>query len=126
MRRELCAGLLLALLIAAAALCLNRVDRLIDRVDAQLTLSESAAEEGDYAGALNALEGALRLWEENQSFTGVFLPHPELDEAGEAFYELMELLLQQDAGALPAAYRRIGAKLRHISAMEHPSIDTVF
>ena len=126
MRRELCAGVLLALLLAAAALCLNRVDRLIGRVGAQLAQSEKAADQGDYKGALDALEEALSLWEESQAFTGVFLRHPEVDETGEAFYELMELLLQQDAEALPAAYRRIGAKLRHISAMEHPSVATVF
>ena len=126
MKRELLAVALLLLLAAGAALNLFRVDRLIGRVEAQLTQSQNAAERADYEGALRRLEQALSLWEDSREFTGIFLRHPEVDDAREAFYALMELLLQQDAQALPAAYRRICAQLEHIGYMEHLSPGTVF
>ena len=125
MKRELCAGLLLLLLVAAAVYSLNRMDRLIGLVEAPLSLSEAAAARGDYDEALSQFERALNLWEGSRRFTDVLLPHAELDEAREIFYELMTLLLQQDAQALPACYRNLSAQLEHISYMEHLSVGTV-
>ena len=55
MKRELCAGLLLLLLVAGAVWNLAEADRLTGRVTDSLDRAEQAARQADYDGALTAL-----------------------------------------------------------------------
>lgn len=126
MKREICAAVLLLLLIAAAALNTLHIDRLTDLVETSLTRAENAAEQGDFETALVMLENALSVWQGDRDYTDVFLRHPDLDAASDAFYELEELLRQKDADALPAVFKKLRYHLESIDYMEHLSVGTIF
>ena len=126
MKREWIALGLLSLLIAGAALNIARLDRLTDLVETSLARSEKAAAQKDFQTALTNLETGLSVWQDSRGYTHVFLRHPDVDAANDAFYELELLLLQKDGAALPAAFARLRYHLDCIDYMEHPSVGTVF
>ena len=126
MKREWIAIGLLSLLLGTAVLNIVRADRLLDLVVINLTRSENAVHQGDYDTAAACFENGFSVWQNARSYTNVFLRHPDVDAAADAFYDLQQLLLQQDEAALPAAFARLRYRLEVIDYMEHPSIDTIF
>lgn len=126
MKREFFALLLLALLIAGALLNIRHIDNLTQSVSACLDCSEAYAQQGDFDGALAAFERGLSLWHSAHGYTNIFIRHPELDDTYDTFYELEEILLQQDAEAFPAVYSKLQYHLSCISFMEHLSAGSVF
>ena len=125
MKRELCAGLLLLLLVAGAVWNLAEADRLTGRVTDSLDRAEQAARPADYDGALTALQGGHALWNSRKAYTQVFFRHPDLDGLQEAFAALEQLLRQEDE-AWPAALELLRYHLETVDEMEHVSLGTVF
>ena len=126
MKRELIALILLALLIIGAAINLACVDQLTHLVCLNLNRSEKAAAYGDFETARKSYETGFSVWQSARHYTSVFLRHPDVDAAADAFYDLQQLLFQEDSNALPAAYARLRYHLDVIDYMEHPSIGTIF
>ena len=126
MKREWLAIGLLSLLVAGAALNIVRTDQLTSLVKTSLAHSENAARAGDFDTALLSFDNGLSVWQDARSYTSVFLRHPDVDAAADAFYELRQLLLQKESAALPAAYQRLRYHLDMIAYMEHPSAGTIF
>ncbi len=126
MKREWIAFLLLGLLIAGSALNIACADRLTDLVSLSLVRAENAAGCGDFKTARINLENGLSVWLNAKTYTSVFLRHAEVDSATDAFYELQQLLLQEDKRALPAAFAKLRYHLGCIDDMEHPSVGTIF
>lgn len=125
MKRELCAGLLLLLLVAGAVWNLAEADRLTGRVTDSLDRAEQAARQADYDGALTALQEGHALWNSRKAYTQVFFRHPDLDGLQEAFAALEQLLRQEDE-AWPAALELLRYHLETVDEMEHVSLGTVF
>ncbi|MBR3475450.1 MAG: DUF4363 family protein [Oscillospiraceae bacterium] len=125
MRRELCAGALLLLLIAGAVWNLHIADRLTERVSDSLGRAEQAARREDYDGALQALEEALELWDGAKTYTQMFFRQPDLDGLQDAFSDLGQLLRQEDP-AWPAALDLLRYHLDMVDRMEHLSLGTIF
>ena len=126
MKRELCAGALLLLLMLGAALNIRHIDALTGAVSGCLERAEAEAGLGDYEAALGALDRGLAIWDGAHGYTNVFIRHPELDDIYDCFYELRETLLQRDAAALPAAFQKVQYHLDCIAFMEHISAGSVF
>ncbi len=126
MKRELAAAGLLLLLILAAVWNIRRADFLTGQIGRNLERSEQAAERGDFTLAQTAAENALTLWRNERGYTSVFLRHPDLDAVADAFFDLEELLLQQDREALAAGYARLRYHLETLDWMEHLSLGTLF
>lgn len=126
MKRELTAALLLLLLILVSLWNTCYLDRLTDEVNADLERAERAAARGDYDAALTALNTALTVWQNAGHYTNIFLRHPDVDAANDAFYQADQLLLQRDGKAFPAALALLRYHLRCIEYMEHLSVGTVF
>ena len=126
MKREICAALLLAVLLAASVWNIHRSDALIGEIRQHLELSEKALLAADQAYAQEQLEAALRIWLSARSYTQVFLRHPELDDTSDVFYETLQELESGEIRALPAAYERLRYHLDCIRDMEHISPGSVF
>ena len=60
MTREIAAGLVLALLLAASLGNIAHLDKLIGQIEEDLLQSEAYAEAGDYDAALDALDQAIQ------------------------------------------------------------------
>ena len=126
MKREYAALLLLLLLVLTAVWNIRQADFLTDQIACSLTRAERAVQSGDFDLARTAADNALTLWEDARSYTGVFLRHPDLDCVTDAFYDLQELLMQEDGAALPAGFARLRYHLETLDRMEHLSPATVF
>ena len=126
MKREICAALLLLVLIGASVWNIRRADRLTDEIREHLELSERALLAADPNYAKEQLEAAKRIWLSARGYTQMFLRHPELDGTSDVFYETLQDLQAGELRALPAAYERLRYHLDSIRDMEHVRWGTVF
>ena len=126
MKRELAAGLLLLMLLLGAALNIRHVDALTEELLVSLDRSEHAAERGDFNAALTAYQNALTLWQQSETYAGVFLRHSDTDTASDAFYQLEAALRQEDEQSFPAVYAQLRHRLQVIDRMERLSLGAVF
>ena len=126
MKREICAALLLLVLIGASVWNIRRADRLTDEIREHLALSERALLAADPNYAKEQLEAAKRIWLSARGYTQIFLRHPELDGTSDVFYETLQDLQAGELRALPAAYERLRYHLDSIRDMEHVRWGTVF
>ena len=126
MKREICALLLLAALIAGSLWNIRKAERLTDEIEEHLALSEQAVRAGDSKYALDQFEAALRIWLAARGYTEVVLRHAELDSASDAFYDTLEALRGGEYRAVPAAFERLRYHLDCIAGMERVTLGTVF
>ena len=126
MKREIIAGGLLLFLIAGSLLNIRRVEVLTETVAACALRSERHAARGDFEAALKALDQGLEIWDKAHGYTNVFIRHPELDAAYEAFYDIRAVLLQKDEEAVPGAYAKLLYRLDCMAFMERLSAGSVF
>ena len=126
MKREICAALLLLVLIGASVWNIRRADRLTDEIREHLELSERALLAADPNYAKEQLEAAKRIWLSARGYTQIFLRHTELDGTSDVFYETLQDLQAGELRALPAAYERLRYHLDSIRDMEHVRWGTVF
>ncbi len=126
MSRELLASLLILLLILGAWWNIRAVDSLSEDMLSALEVSEQAAEAGDGAAALRAMDAALERWLRADSYTHIFIRHSEIDSTADAFYELRQLLLAGDLEGSDAAYGKLRYHIISIQEMEHPALGSIF
>lgn len=125
LKREYGAVALLLALIFLSFWNIRKVDTLTSDVSIALSKSQSAAETLDYKTARNYLEEGLLLWQEAESYTHIFIRHSEIDTTTDAFFELKELLYQEEHSACAAAYEKLHYHLNSIRAMEKPSLGSI-
>ena len=126
MKREICALLLLAALIAVSAWDIRRADALIDEIKEHVALSEKAVRAGDKKYASEQLEAAFRIWLAAETYTQTMLRHTELDGTSDSFYAAMRELDTGEIRAIPAVYDQLCYHLDSIAGMEHPNWGTIF
>lgn len=125
MKREIAAATLFLLMIAGAWWNLHAVDRLSQDILDVLELSQDAAEQGDLAAAEEAFARGLKRWLDADNYTHIFIRHAEIDSTSDAFYELQDQLLSQEADSLPAAYEKLRYHLTSIQEMEHLNLGSI-
>ena len=126
MKRETGALLLLLALASLAVWNIRRLDRTVAEIEEHLNYSEKAAVGGDADRAETELEAALRLWLDADRYTQIFLRHPDIDGATDAFYVLMQLLRAGESRSLTAIYDQLRYHLHTIASMEHIRTGSVF
>lgn len=124
-KREYTAIAVLALLLALSVWNLKSIDTLTGDIEISLSKSQSAAEKLDFKTARQRLDEGLELWLSADSYTHIFLRHPEIDSTADAFYELQQVLMQEDATACAAAYDKLRYHLDSIDGMEHLSFGSI-
>ena len=107
MKKEVIAGAVLALLIALSAWNIYSIDALTDGIGDSLRMSQALADIGDCDSAKIELDKGLRLWLNADGYTHIFLRHPEIDSTADAFYDLQQVLMQEDITACAAAYSKL-------------------
>ena len=119
MKKEIFALSLLLLLFAASLFNIRYFDRLCLDIAGEVEASEEALEAGNTKAAEEHLENALHTWLDADSYTHIFIRHPEIDSTADAFYELAETLNEGDAESCRAAYEKLLYHLSSIRTMEH-------
>ena len=125
MKREILAGAFLAALFTLSLWSIRRIDALTEAVGQHLELSEQAAYGGDPELAEAELERALSLWSEAESYTRIFIRHPELDSTYDAFYQLAEGLQGENTDELKAKFSLLRYHLNSIASMEHMTVGSI-
>ena len=125
MKKEAIAGAVLALLIALSAWNIYSIDALTDGICDSLRMSQALADIGDFDSAKTELDKGLKLWLNADGYTHIFLRHPEIDSTADAFYDLQQVLMQEDITACAAAYSKLKYHLASIDQMEHLSLGSI-
>ena len=125
MKREWIAGALLLLLFLAALVNIACLDRLIGGIEAEVGRAQALAESGDFDAAEETLDTAIETWIAANSYTHIFIRHPEIDSTSDACYELKELLAEENAEGFPSAFHKLNYHLHSIDEMEHIRLGSV-
>ena len=125
MKREWVAGALLVLLFLASLVNIACLDRLIAAIEEDIGRAQQLAEGGDFSAAEEALDTAIAHWIAANSYTHIFIRHPEIDSTSDAFYELKELLAEENAEGFPSAFDKLNYHLNSIDEMEHIRLGSV-
>ena len=125
MKKEWIAAALLALLFAAALINIACLERLIGRIEEDVGRAQALAESGDFASAEAALDTAIEHWVAANAYTHIFIRHPEIDSTSDAFFELKELLAEENADGFPSAFDKLNYHLNSIDEMEHIRLGSV-
>ena len=60
------------------------------------------------------------------SYTHIFIRHPEIDSTTDAFYELLDSVSAGDIKTTQGAFEKVEAHLASIAGMEHITIGSIF
>ena len=118
MKKEIIALSLLVLLFAASLFNIWYFDRLCLDIAGEVNASSDALERGDMEAAQEHLNSALHTWLDADSYTHIFIRHPEIDSTADAFYELGQAL-EENSESCRAAYDKLLYHLESIRTMEH-------
>ena len=118
MKKEIIALLLLVLLFTASLFNIWYFDRLCMDIAGEVNASSDALERGDMDAAQEHLNSALHTWLDADSYTHIFIRHPEIDSTADAFYELGQAL-EENSESCRAAYAKLLYHLESIRTMEH-------
>lgn len=118
MKKEIIALSLLVLLFAASLFNIWYFDRLCMDIAGEVNASSDALERGDMDAAQEHLNSALHTWLDADSYTHIFIRHPEIDSTADAFYELGQAL-EENSESCRAAYDKLLYHLESIRTMEH-------
>lgn len=123
--KEWIALALLLLLAAGALVNIAFLDRLIGDIGSELQRADELARAGRFDEALEAFDGAIGHWIAANSYTHIFIRHPEIDSASDAFFELRQALAEQNAEGYPSALEKLCYHLHSIDEMEHLRLGSV-
>ena len=126
MKREFAALAVLILLIAGSILNIKRIDTLTDEIGIALCKSRTAAEQLNFKNSRELIREGLEIWQEDGTYTRIFLTQSQVDETTMAFYNLMQELNQEDLLALAPAYDELLYQLESIQSGEKPSFGSIF
>lgn len=126
MKREIAAVVLLLLLLGASLANLSYYDHLTDRIEADLYLARISVKSGDYPAAMKAYSRAEQQWLDADGFTHIFIRHPEIDSAADAFFDLKQQLYEKNSEGCEAAFDKLTYHLNCIDEMEHPRLGSIF
>lgn len=126
MKKELCAGLLLAALFIGALINIAYLRGFIGGLTDTLDISRAAAASGDFAAAEDTLRSAIEVWTEADEYTHIFIRHSEIDSTTDAFYELLSDVLSQDGESAEGAYEKLSSHLSSILTMEQVTFGSIF
>ena len=119
MKKEIFALSLLALLFAASLFNIRYFDRLCLDLAHEINAPSEALEAGNKAAAQEHLDAALDTWLDADSYTHIFIRHPEIDSTADAFYELRQELESENSERCRSAYDKLLYHLESIRTMEH-------
>ncbi len=126
MKKCLAAVLVLAALLAVSLWNIHHIDALTDGLSAQVTEAQTAWRAGSFDAAARTVNSAIDGWKAADGYTHIFIRHSEIDATADAFYELLETVLDGDAPAADAACGRLLYHLESIRSIEHVDIKSIF
>ena len=126
MRREKAALLLLLTLLALSGWNISKANKLSTEIGEKLSTAEKAAKAQDFRAAELAMEGAITIWLNAESYTHIFIRHSEIDSCSDCFYDAMDAVMNQDQKEISVSMRKLRYHLESIASMERLSFGNIF
>ena len=101
------------------------MDSLAETLIVSVEDARKSADAGDFNAAETELRGAIDLWMGSDGYTHIFIRHPEIDSATDAFYELLSDVKSGDSKAAVGSFEKVEAHLKSIAGMEHITIGSI-
>lgn len=125
MLKEIIALCLIIVLTAAAFINIAYMDNLSLEIIKRIDEAEQLAIAGQFEDAAEIINSAIKLWDKNRGYTGVFLRHPEIDSSYDCFYDVMAEIYQGKNDALPALCEKLRYHIRCMAEMERISFSSI-
>ena len=126
MKKELIAGTLLILLLAASYYNVYWLDRFVGELEAEVILSRACMEAGQFTDAEASLRRAIDRWIAADGYTHIFIRHSEIDSATDAFYDLLSDVKARDTESAVGSTEKVMAHLQGLVGMERPTLGSIF
>lgn len=125
MKREIIAGAILLLILAAAIYNIYYVDSAMDRLSSQVQDAGSLAQEGRIEESALVLQGSLDEWRSLDKYVHIMLRHEEIDPITDEYYALLDEL---DTGGetTSASFETLINRLHELAEMEHLTFSSIF
>lgn len=126
MKKEWIAAGILALLAAFSAWNLCHIKNLTNSMTELLETSRELYQCGDWDPATRYAQRAERIWAKTDNYMQIFMAHPEIDSASDAFYDYLAELYKRDDGGADGTYKKLISQLTGIYEMEKITLKSVF
>ena len=125
MRKELAALAILAILFTGSVINIRYMDDLSESLITEVEYARSLAGAGDYDRSEAIIKDAINCWNVHDGYTHIFIRHPEIDSATDAFYELYDSVSEHDVSRAQGAFEKVEAHLSSIASMEHITVGSI-
>lgn len=126
MKKELLAGALLAVMIAASILNILRIRKVTDNLTDLTEQISASAEAGDWAAAGKDAEALQRQWTDDCGYLRLVLRHSEIDNTTEYLCSLLGGVYQEDDNVVRSAAELIEINFKNMTDIERLSPGSVF
>lgn len=121
MSREKGAAALLIALIILSGWNIIKAGRLCRDIEERLDVCAQATEHARLEEAELAAEEALGIWLDAESYSHIFIRHPEIDSCSDVFYELLDSIASQETQSIGRNIQKLRYHIRSIASMERLS-----
>lgn len=126
MKKEIFAGVLLAVMLAISIYNITRIDSLSEDMIRLIEEAEKASQISDWENAAQKAEKAAVLWESNDSYTHIVISHGETDSVSDAMYELLSEIYSQNSGSVKGLSMLLISHLKSMTEMEKLRLGSIF
>ena len=126
MKKEFFAAALLVMIAGCSLLNLAKLTSVADDISAAISEAEAMSAAGRWDDAEHAIDRAIAVWRENDSYTHSVLYHGEIDSLTEDIYSMMSAAASESAGGTYAAARLVKEHLDSMISMETPHLGSIF
>ena len=122
----LIAFLTLASLFVASAMNCRTVSNLSSSIDQQISLSQTAAEQGHWDEARTALNRASAAWHAHDTYLHVTVNHQDVDNAESLFAQMQQYAMQEDLDQYRITAAQLSLQLKQLARTQQLSIQNIF
>lgn len=126
MKKEVIAGIFLVVILISCIINISYINNLSNELILLIEDAEKQTLSGNWNKATTKVENALTLWENNNTYTSIVLPHEKIDLATDSLYDLLGDINAQDSAKVPGSVQKATSRFEDIASMEQISIKSIF
>ena len=126
MKKELFAGLTILCLLIISIAGYVHLAKLTDGIALHTNKAMSAVAQGNFVTAQTEMNTALKLWNNDEHYTHIFIRHSEVDAVSDAFYEVLEAICANQKSEAQISIQKLMYHINSVQSMEKITFKSVF
>jgi hypothetical protein len=126
MKKEIFACCLLLAMFAGALLNIGHINNITEQMTTLVEQAGQYAQSGQWELACQSAQQAQSLWQKNDAYAHIVMPHSEIESTADTFYELMKQIYSRSSGGVKGASQAVKARLKDIADRESISLGSIF